>query len=80
MNATLTGRKAITRSALSSPTSRVSHFASSSCTRVGTSHCAVRQFGRQRDAERLILLSLKAAANLDENQLLGGFTFQRIGG
>jgi len=28
----------------------------------------------------LILLSLKAAANLDENQLLGGFTFQRIGG
>jgi hypothetical protein len=29
---------AITRSALSSPTSRVSHFASSSCTSVGTSH------------------------------------------
>ena len=32
--------KAITRSAWSSPTSRVSHFANSSCTIVGTSHCA----------------------------------------
>ena len=41
--------------------------------------CTVHYVDAAIDAG-LILLSLKAAANLDENQLLGGFTFQRIGG